>query len=440
MSVPDCPIQALDREAISSRLERIRERTLSLIAGLDWQVLKAQHVSILSPMVWDLGHISNFEEIWLCQRLGGEPELHSGYAEMFDAVINPRPTRKALPLPAASELLDYMSRVRSRTLAILERVDPSTEPELVGNGLVYELVAEHEEQHQETLLQALQILEDPPYMPAQRRRLPMGRALQIEMIEIPEGVCTIGAPRQGFAYDNERDTHDVLVPGFQIDAAPVSCGDYQRFVEDSGYKRREIWSEEGWRWRCDTDAESPANWKHLDGAWVTRWMDRSEPLRPDLPVTHVCYWEAEAYCRWAGKRLPTETEWEKAALWDEARGEARLYPWGSESPSGSRANLDQLGFGPAPVGAYPRGASAYGVEQMLGDVWEWTSSKFSPYPGFEAYPYDEYSKIFFGEAYKVLRGGSWATRPAVARGTFRNWDFPIRRQIFSGFRCARSLD
>lgn len=440
MSEPDVPIQSLDREAISARLERVRERTLSLIAGLDWQVLTEQHVSILSPMVWDLGHIANFEELWLCQRLSGDKELHSDYAEMFDAVINPRPTRKDLLLPVASELLEYMSAVRSKTLETLERVDSVTEPDLVGDGLVYELVAEHEEQHQETLLQAFQILEDPSYVPAQWRRLPKGQTPQNEMIEVPEGTCTIGAPAQGFAYDNERGAHEVLVPGFYIDSTPVSCGDFERFVEDGGYKRPELWSEEGWRWRSDTGAESPANWRYRNGGWVVRSMGRSERLRADLPVTHVCYWESEAFSRWAGKRLPTETEWEKAALWDEARGQARPYPWGSEPPDRSRANLDQFGFGPAPVGAYPRGASAYGVEQMVGDVWEWTSSAFTPYPGFEAYPYREYSEIFFGDAYKVLRGGSWATRPAVARGTFRNWDFPIRRQIFAGFRCARSSD
>jgi iron(II)-dependent oxidoreductase len=166
-------------------------------------------------------------------------------------------------------------------------------------------------------------------------------------------------------------------------------------------------------------------------------MDRVRPLPEDEPVVHVSYWEADAYARWAGKRLPTEQEWEKAATWDPARGVKRRHPWGEEAPAPERANVDQLVFSPAPAGAYPEGASAYGVHQMIGDVWEWTSTDFYGYPGFEAYPYAEYSEVFVGPGYKVLRGGSWATRPAVARGTFRNWDHPIRRQIFSGFRCAR---
>ncbi len=169
-------------------------------------------------------------------------------------------------------------------------------------------------------------------------------------------------------------------------------------------------------------------------------MDRVEPIPGDLPVVNVGFYEAEAYARWAGKRLPTEAEWEKAALWDPEAGQARPYPWGDAPPDRTRANLDQLAFAPSPIGAYPEGASAYGVEQLLGDVWEWTSSHFQPYPGFEAFPYEEYSKIFFGTDYRVLRGGSWATRPSVARGTFRNWDYPIRRQIFAGFRCVQDVD
>ncbi|MEJ2085203.1 MAG: SUMF1/EgtB/PvdO family nonheme iron enzyme, partial [Acidobacteriota bacterium] len=196
-------------------------------------------------------------------------------------------------------------------------------------------------------------------------------------------------------------------------------------------------SPQGWQWCRETGALAPANWQRTASGWVVRWMNQREPLRSDLPVTHVCYWEAEAFSRWAGKRLPTEIEWEKAALWDPIEGAARLFPWGNTPPDRSRANLDQLSFAPAPIGAYPEGRSAYGVEQAVGDVWEWTSSDFMPYPGFTAYPYKDYSEIFFDGSYKVLRGGSWATRPGVARGTFRNWDFPMRRQIFSGFRCAK---
>lgn len=437
MNHGDRAIESFDRNEIAARLERVRERTLGLIAGLDWEILRRQHVSILSPMVWDLGHIANFEELWLCQRIGGSAALHAEFAEMFDAVMNPRPTRKDLRLPVARQLIEYMADVRSTTLEVLERIECDSETDLLQGGLVYELVAEHEEQHQETLLQALQILEDPPYAPAQRRRLPSGRVLEPQMVEVAAGKCLLGAPRSGFAYDNERRVHEVEVDDFLIDTVPVDCGCYLQFIEDGGYERSELWSAEGWKWCRSEEAEAPGNWRRTDNGWRVRWMNRFEPLAPELPVTHVCFWEAEAYSHWVGKRLPTEAEWEKAALWDPVAGESRPYPWGHQPPEADTANLDQLGFGPAPVGAYPESRSAYGAEQMIGDVWEWTSSGFHPYPGFEAFPYKEYSEIFFGDEHRVLRGGSWATRPAVARGTFRNWDYPVRRQIFSGIRCAR---
>jgi iron(II)-dependent oxidoreductase len=249
----------------------------------------------------------------------------------------------------------------------------------------------------------------------------------------------MGWQRPGFAYDNELPPHDVDVAAFRIDRFPVTHGDYLAFLADGGYARRELWGEAGWEFREREGIEAPRHWRRAaSGEWEARFMNRVVPLSEvtELPIVHVCWWEADAYARWDGKRLPTEAEWEKAALWDPATGEARPWPWGEEPPSPDRANLDQLGFAPAPIGAYPRGASACGVEQLVGDVWEWTSSDFGPYPGFVAYPYDDYSKTWFGTDYKVLRGGSWATRNAVARGTFRNWDYPIRRQIFAGFRCA----
>ncbi len=250
----------------------------------------------------------------------------------------------------------------------------------------------------------------------------------------------MGSEGRVFAYDNELASHELTLPPYWIDRVPVSCSRYLEFVEDAGYDRQELWSAVGWSWRQETGVSSPGNWHRRDDGWWVRHMDRVEPLRGELPVIHVGFYEAEAYSCWAGKRLPTEAEWEKAALWDPAADRSRLYPWGDTPADPNKANVDQLTFQPAPIGAYPEGASSYGLEQAVGDVWEWTSSDFEPYPGFQAFPYEEYSKIFFGSEYKVLRGGSWATRPSVARGTFRNWDYPIRRQIFAGFRCARDAE
>jgi iron(II)-dependent oxidoreductase len=335
--------------------------------------------------------------------------------------------------------------VRAQTLAVLAAGADGGDPRLVAGGFVYEMVAAHEEQHQETLLQCMQVLAAPPYAPSRRRSLPAGRAVQRDMVSVPGGPFRMGWQSAGFAYDNELPAHEVDLPAFRIDRFPVTHGDYLAFVADGGYQRRELWADTGWRFRESEGMEAPRHWRRVAGAparpgagWEARFMDRVLPVEQaaDLPIVHVCYWEAEAYARWAGKRLPTEAEWEKAASWDPATGSSRPWPWGEDPPGERHANLDQLGFAPAPVGAYPAGASAYGVEQLIGDVWEWTASDFLPYPGFVAYPYDDYSKVFFGSDYKVLRGGSWATRPAVARGTFRNWDYPIRRQIFSGFRLA----
>jgi len=433
-------IQELNSASVARRLERVRERTLSLVSGLDWQVLQTQHIPILSPVVWDLGHIANFEELWLCQSLTDLAPLETEFAPMFDAVLNPRPMRKDLPLPVARSLWGYMSRVRTRTLEVLDGISARAPARLLERGFVYEMVAEHEEQHQETILQLLQVLESPTYLPAQRRRLPPGRALLDSKVLIAEGPFRMGNPGVDFAYDNELEAHEVTLPAYWIDRAPVSCREYLEFVEDGGYERQELWSPAGWGWRQESKVTAPGNWSLRDGGWWVRHMDRLEPLRGELPVIHVCFYEADAYARWAGKRLPTEAEWEKAALWDPATNRARLYPWGDSPANSSRANVDQLTFQPAPIGAYADGASAYGVEHLIGDVWEWTSSDFAAYPGFLAFPYEEYSKIFFGSEYKVLRGGSWATCASVARGTFRNWDYPIRRQIFAGFRCVRDAE
>jgi gamma-glutamyl hercynylcysteine S-oxide synthase len=294
------------------------------------------------------------------------------------------------------------------------------------------MVLQHEHQHNETMLQCIQLSERGLYS------LPPEEAVDAlapgGMARIPAGAFPMGDAGSGFAYDNERPRHEVDLPAFEIDRSPVTNGDYLRFVTDSGYERRELWTDEGWAWRGEAQATRPLFWTD-DGR--ERRFDRTGPIDRVLPVMHVSWFEADAYARWAGKRLPTEAEWEKAAAWGPGFTTPRRYPWGDEPPTAERANLDQLAFGPLPVGALPAGASAYGVLGLIGDAWEWTASDFGGYPGFRAHPYREYSEVFFGGGFKALRGGSWATRPSVARNTFRNWDFPQRRQIFAGFRCAR---
>jgi iron(II)-dependent oxidoreductase len=358
---------------------------------------------------------------------------------MYNPFEHPRSTRGALPLPGLAECRAIMDEIRGRVLARIASADLDDANPLLRDGYVYRMVLQHEYQHNETILQTLQLKLGAPYAPPARFDLPSAPTAipPAGMVRFPGGRIEIGTDDRSEAYDNERPHHLVEVRPFFIDVHPVTNGDFLRFMEAGGYTRPEHWSEAGRRWLAESRAQAPKYWFAGDGGWMTRRMDRTGPVDPGHPVCHVCWYEAEAYARFAGKRLPTEIEWEAAASWDPAAGRKRLFPWGEEPASAGLANLDQLGFGTAPVGAYPRNLSPIGCSGMIGDVWEWTASDFRPWPGFQAFPYREYSEAFFGDEYKVLRGGSWATRPGAVRNTFRNWDYAIRRQIFSGFRCAR---
>jgi iron(II)-dependent oxidoreductase len=426
------------RDALASLLAAVRARTLRLIVPLAEDDLRRQHDPLMSPILWDLGHIAAFEELWLFRRL----VERVGWGEMpgmFNPFEHPRATRGALALPSLEETLERLSSVRERVLELLARADLDGGDPLLAGGYVYRMVAQHECQHQETILQTLQLKQGEPYAaPRERafsaavRPAPAGA-----MVYFPGGEVELGTDDRLTAYDNERPRHRVRLAPFWIDVAPVSNGEYLAFVEAGGYERREFWSEAGWAWLGEAGVKAPKYWEREGGGWWERTMDRRAALDPERPVCHVCWHEAEAYARSVGKRLPSEAEWEAAAAWDPVAGVARRSPWGDEAVSAEHANLEQLAFEPAPIGAYPENRSPIGCYGMIGDVWEWTSSEFTPYPGFSAFPYAEYSAPFFGAEYRVLRGGSWATAPLVARTTFRNWDYPIRRQIFSGFRCAR---
>lgn len=365
---------ASSKEAIAKRLAEARERTLELIAPLDDEQLNRVYSPLLSPLAWDLGHIANFEELWLVQTIGEREPLRGDLGRLYDAIENPRKTRGELPILRDSELRSYLADVRGRTLEVLGEVEigAGAEDPLLCEGFVYEMLLAHEQQHNETMLQLLQMVGSyaaPAGVGMASEPLGAGP----ETILIEAGEHGIGAGPRGFAYDNERPRHSVRLGAFEIDRTPVSNAAYISFMEATG-------------------AAAPMYWEAAgEGGWRRRAMGRTEPVDPDQPVVHVSWTEADAFARWAGKRLPSEQEWEAAR----------------EALAG------------------------------LGRVWEWTASDFLAYPGFEAFPYPEYSEVFFGEQYKVLRGGSWATHPDVARPTFRNWDLPQRRQIFAGFRCAR---
>jgi len=447
----------LDREAISDGLSRVRQRTLDIVSPLSDAGIRAQHSPLMSPILWDLGHIAEFEDLWLVRRLG-EASSEAALSDVYDAVRTPRAVRGELDLPDRDAVLESLSRVRERVLASLGEVDlAGAGDRLLEDGFVYELVREHEAQHQETVLQTILLMQTEPYAPG-RRASPPGSAPAPagQMIRVPGGGFEIGAPGGPFSYDNERPRHTVVTDAYEIGRYPVTNGEYLEFIAAGGYDERSVWSEEGWAWKEEAGLFAPQYWRLKanpestssrtaaestraagPSAWERVTSLGSEPVRPADPVVHVCHHEAEAFARFAGCRLPTEAEWEKAAAWDPGSGSSRRYPWGSDPCARDRANLDGRAFGVTQVGAYPAGRSPVGCEQMLGDVWEWTSSRFTAYPGFEPYPYEEYSAVFFGQDYAVLRGASWATDSGVARNTFRNWDYPIRRQIFAGLRLAR---
>lgn len=425
---------AVDQKAqIVEDLEEARARTNQLLDPVDDERLVKQQNRLMSPLVWDAGHIGVFEELWLVQNLTGSAPIDEQRMHLYDAFDNPRWVRGSLPLLNRQEVAAYRDVVRRRAVEILDEVDLDGQDPLTRGGFVYDMIVQHEHQHNETILQALQLLPGGylPQIPAP----PRAREVVLDKVVVPAGEYPIGCDSHE-PYDNEHPLHPLRLGAYDIDRFPVTCGQFLAFIDDGGYDRRELWSDAGWTWRGEDEAVAPMYWRRDGRGWVTDRFGHIVPVEGTHPVMHVSYHEAEAYCRWAGRRLPTEFEWEVAAAWDPQSKTNRRYPWGDDPPTSEVANLDQRMFGPAPVGAYPGGASALGCEQMLGDVYEWTTSDFVGYPGYSSFPYKEYSEVFFGDEYKVLRGASWATRPRVARNTFRNWDYPIRRQIFSGFRTA----
>jgi iron(II)-dependent oxidoreductase len=435
-TLADAPSDDAVRNRIVDDLTRARQRTTLLTEAVGDDDLVRQHSRLMSPLVWDLAHIGNQEELWLLRDVGGrDPLLPETVDQLYDAFQHPRADRPSLPLLDPTESRRYISEVRSKVIDLLERT-PLRGRRLTEGGFVFGMIAQHEQQHAETMLATHQLRQgdpvlDAPLPPAAPDDRPPAQIL------VPAGPFTMGTSAHPWALDNERPAHQVQVDAFWLDSVPVSNAAYQDFLADGGYADRRWWDPVGWKHVQRAGLSAPLFWRREGRDWLRRRFGRTEVVPPDEPVMHVCWYEADAYARWAGRRLPTEAEWEKAARHDPGSGDTRQYPWGNDDATADRANLGQDHLGPTPVGAYPAGASPLGIRQLIGDVWEWTSSDFAGYPGFAPWPYREYSEVFFGPEYKVLRGGSFAADRVACRGTFRNWDYPIRRQIFAGFRCAR---
>jgi iron(II)-dependent oxidoreductase len=414
------------REAVGRGLAQARERMLAL-TDVEEAELLTQHSALMSPLVWDLAHVGQQEDFWLLR--GGDPSrpavLPPEVDRLYDAFQFARAERVSLPLLSPVEARQFLLDVRGRILERLAATD---------DLFPYAMVEQHEQQHIETVLATHQLREGPPLLGTGAPR-PAGRPLRHDGVLIPAGPFQLGvdADTEPWSLDNERPSHRVELPAFRIGRIPVTNAEWQAFIDAGGYGQSRWWSARGWQHRIEAELEAPLFWS-ADGS--RRRFGHVEDIAADEPVQHVGYFEAQAYAAWAGARLPTEQEWEKACAWDPAAGRRRRWPWGESAADGSRANLEGASLRPAAVGAYPEGASAYGVEQLIGDVWEWTSSDFQPWPGFRPMLYDTYSAPFFGGDFQVLRGGSWATAASTVRPSFRNWDLPIRRQIFAGLRLA----
>ncbi|MEU1530133.1 ergothioneine biosynthesis protein EgtB [Streptomyces fagopyri] len=436
MTAPTSPTDPESlRERALDALTTARDRTALLTSCVEEPELTAQHSPLMSPLVWDLAHIGNQEELWLLRAVAGRDAMRPEIDGLYDAFEHPRAERPSLPLLPPAEARRYAAEVRGRALDVLEgtafRGTPLTEA-----GFAFGMIAQHEQQHDETMLITHQLRRGPAALTAPDPDPAPPFTGPAEVL-VPGGPFTMGTSTEPWALDNERPAHRREVPAFFIDTTPVTNSAHQAFIEDGGYATERWWSPEGWTHIRTHGIEAPLFWRREGGQWLRRRFGVTEPVPPDEPVLHVCWYEADAYARWAGRRLPTEAEWEKAARHDPVSGRSTRYPWGDTDPTPEQANLGQRHLRPAPAGSYPAGESPLGVRQLIGDVWEWTSSDLAPYPGFAAFPYKEYSEVFFGPEHKVLRGGSFAVDKVACRGTFRNWDYPIRRQIFSGFRTAR---
>jgi iron(II)-dependent oxidoreductase len=422
------------RVEIKRELERARAATEELLAPVSDEAMAANSSPRIPPLVWSYAHIARFEELWILRTVGGARLIPDVHDHVYDAFRRERSNGTKLPTLQPSAVKAYASDVRERSLDLLEHIDLDAPDVLIRKGFVFGLVLQNELQSQEAMLEALQSRTQIGY-PVTDGAAPDRAPGGPDEIEVPGGTFTAGAMYEHWAYDNELEAHEVELPPFRIDRAPVTNGEFAEFVDSRGHRSRKNWSDAGWAWRDREDVKAPLYWVRSAYGWERVRFGKREPITPWEPVQHVSFYEAEAYARWAGKRLPTEIEWERAAAWHDHEGKFR-YPWG-QAWMGFEASLDRRRFSPAPAGSYAGGVSPVGCVQMAGDVWEWTSSTFQPYPGFMPFPYPDCSEVNFGDDVRVLRGGSWATDAVVARTSFRRWESPERRELFAGFRCAR---
>ncbi len=427
----------ISKTTLAQQLADAHARTRALVGDLSDEQLAVPYMDIVNPFLWEIGHGAWFLEFWVLRHLQRRPSILENADELYNSSEVAHDTRWGLELPERQGTMAYFDEVYKRVLDTLNRSQASSLS--TESAYFYQLSIFHQDMHTEAFTYMRHTLGYPPPRFGEEGAHESAARQVDGDVELEGGKFWLGAkPGGGFVFDNEKWAHPVQIEPFRMAKTAVSNGQFLEFVEDGGYQDRRWWDSAGRDWLDARKAECPRDWKRgEDGRWRRKFFDEWSDLKPDEPVVHICWFEASAYCRWAGRRLPTEAEWEFAATGGRC-GESEEkppYPWGSEAPEG-RASLDWLHIGCLPVGALPAGATSSGLQQMMGNVWEWTSSDFLPYPGFSPDPYKDYSEPWFGTR-KVLRGGSWATRSRLAAATYRNFFTPDRRDVFAGFRtCA----
>jgi len=430
-------VERVDAAYLKAILEDAHARTLELTRGLTAEQFMGPRLPTVNPLQWEIGHVAWFHENFILRRLDGAGPLLEGGDALYDSIAISHEVRWDLPLLSVEETLAYKRRVLD---ALIDRLGDGLASET--DSRMVQFTTFHEDMHDEAFVWSRQTLAYPTPAFALAGEPPAAGPFEGDA-EIPGGRFMLGAaPDAPFVFDNEQWAHERTVEPFRIARAPVTNAEYAAFVEDGGYADDRWWSEDGGAWRDRAEARHPVYWRRDGDGWAVRQFNRIVRLRPHAPVIHVNWHEAEAYCRWAGRRLPTELEWEVAALAEPAEGGRTLgpgkrrYPWGGAPPTPEHANLDGRHLWAIDVGALPAGDSAFGCRQMIGNVWEWTADTFGPFPGFAPGAYKEYSEPLFGTT-KVLRGGCWTTRSRMITGLYRNYFEPDRRDVLAGFRtCA----
>jgi ergothioneine biosynthesis protein EgtB len=426
------------KEPLLEQFKETRNRTLEIVKTLEKDDFVVQTAFYMSPPKWHVGHVSWIYEA-IMSKLDKDYEFYSkefseylnSYYQQF-GVPHDKGARGVISRPTVDQVFQYFNNVNQRVENFIKSKTLAKEDiRLITMGF------HHECQHQELMIYDLQQLLADQYIPVKKNNRPTSVPVEKKSVSITGGIYVMGYSGDTYCYDIELPEHKVFLNDYKIDAFPITNSQYLEFMEDGGYNNYKYWLSDGWEKVKKNEWESPMYWEKIEGKWMVRDFLGLREINPNEPVCHVSYYEAEAYCKWSGKRLPTEAEWEKAACWNESKQQKTIFPWGDEQPNQQNSNLlESHLWGCTEVGAYPAGVSHYGCHQMIGDVWEWTSSEFTGYPGFKS-GFDEYNDKWFTNQ-KVLRGGSFGTPKMSIRGSYRNFFRLDERWLFSGFRCAEN--